>query len=195
MQDQQPSFFPFQLTPSRRATQHIVDLLWRVVISTHALTEGDCTASEICFRLFYFNSRHHGGRPQRVTASFVSPIFQLTPSRRATPEHLLQIDKSDYFNSRPHGGRHYQFRQKPCSLHFNSRPHGGRPGTPIDYPVALGISTHALTEGDNGKAELPILSGYFNSRPHGGRRILFAAVLPTRLFQLTPSWRATWTSW
>ena len=31
---------------------------------------------------------------------------------------------------------------------FNSRPHGGRPGTPIDYPIALGISTHALTEGD-----------------------------------------------
>ena len=41
MQDQQPSFFPFQLTPSRRATTNEYDTACPKIISTHALTEGD----------------------------------------------------------------------------------------------------------------------------------------------------------
>ena len=55
--------FPFQLTPSRRATNHRRYGSSLEKISTHALTEGDLDSA------------------QCAAAEFV---FQLTPSRRAT---------------------------------------------------------------------------------------------------------------
>ena len=53
-------------------------------ISTHALTEGD--HSEIFSNISsgYFNSRPHGGRLNQIKIWIFCPVFQLTPSRRAT---------------------------------------------------------------------------------------------------------------
>ena len=57
-----PEFAKFQLTPSRRATDCQIITYEQVIISTHALTEGDVVPQS---------------RPEWT-------IFQLTPSRRAT---------------------------------------------------------------------------------------------------------------
>ena len=52
----------FQLTPSRRATTTSKTNQCVLIISTHALTEGDgLEERNVLFRL-YFNSRPHGGR-------------------------------------------------------------------------------------------------------------------------------------
>ena len=73
----------FQLTPSRRATHLFGQLSFHILISTHALTEGDKMGAELPDYQSYFNPRPHGGRQAR-------PIF---------------FDASRDFNSRPHGGR------------------------------------------------------------------------------------------
>ena len=52
---------------------------------------------------------------------------------------------------------------------FNSRPHGGR--------LLQHVAGYIIV--------------YFNSRPHGGRQFAHYALYPLRLFQLTPSRRAT----
>ena len=104
--------------------------LWGRIISTHALTEGDCHP------------------PERRTLLMK---FQLTPSRRATinlpplalrsliSTHALTEGDSigyfflrtkRYFNSRPHGGRPFHVPFKFGCAYFNSRPHGGRPYEP-----------------------------------------------------------------
>ena len=54
------------------------------IISTHALTEGDEFLSRVRRMSSYFNSRPHGGRPDRSQTEKVGNEFQLTPSRRAT---------------------------------------------------------------------------------------------------------------
>ena len=96
------------------------------------------------------------------------------------------------FNSRPHGGRRYGMTEKSGQqifqltpsrratgariskrLHhryFNSRPHGGR-----HYVRRKQIKSKR----------------YFNSRPHGGRRLLLMNMIGRKIFQLTPSRRAT----
>ncbi len=101
-----PCRIVFQLTPSRRATFPFFRVaLPELVISTHALTEGDpidSTAASIrwhfnsrphggrqnvCFGVFshtHFNSRPHGGRLPFFAVFSKFLIFQLTPSRRAT---------------------------------------------------------------------------------------------------------------
>ena len=121
--------------------------LWGRIISTHALTEGDCHP------------------PERRTLLMK---FQLTPSRRATinlpplalrsliSTHALTEGDSigyfflrtkRYFNSRPHGGRPSQMIRSASYSYFNSRPHGGRQQQ--DHTgTRQAISTHALTEGD-----------------------------------------------
>ena len=79
-----PSGLIFQLTPSRRATKIRKANFNDILISTHALTEGDKLQRLTNFYHFHFNSRPHGGRQ---TAFFTVPstfTFQLTPSRRAT---------------------------------------------------------------------------------------------------------------
>ena len=60
-------------------------------ISTHALTEGDDSAS---------------------SAELMILSFQLTPSRRATLSWRRCFRRMRYFNSRPHGGRQNSFSQK-----------------------------------------------------------------------------------
>ena len=53
------------------------------------------------------------------------------------------------------------------------------------------ISTHALTEGDLVGCSNLIRVSYFNSRPHGGRPDAESEVIYQKVFQLTPSRRAT----
>ena len=102
----------FQLTPSRRATTLRKSGAWNCedfnsrphggrlliereescrYISTHALTEGDDSAS---------------------SAELMILSFQLTPSRRATLSWRRCFRRMRYFNSRPHGGRQNSFSQK-----------------------------------------------------------------------------------
>ncbi len=54
----------FQLTPSRRATHLFGQLSFHILISTHALTEGDHQPAATGSPVSYFNSRPHGGRPR-----------------------------------------------------------------------------------------------------------------------------------
>ena len=100
----------FQLTPSRRATTLRKSGAWNCedfnsrphggrlliereescrYISTHALTEGDDSAS---------------------SAELMILSFQLTPSRRATLSWRRCFRRMRYFNSRPHGGRPFVSR-------------------------------------------------------------------------------------
>ena len=57
-----PEFAKFQLTPSRRATDCQIITYEQVIISTHALTEGDNSVRHFYRSAQYFNSRPHGGR-------------------------------------------------------------------------------------------------------------------------------------
>ena len=59
-----PSGLIFQLTPSRRATKIRKANFNDILISTHALTEGDKLQRLTNFYHFHFNSRPHGGRRQ-----------------------------------------------------------------------------------------------------------------------------------
>ena len=116
----------FQLTPSRRATCIAFGKSVYILISTHALTEGDA------FRNSEKLQAQFQLTPSRRATLLPAPVrhipsFQLTPSRRATA--FPQFSVSDRRN-------------------FNSRPHGGRPERGNRYGYAIQISTHALTEGD-----------------------------------------------
>ena len=143
--------------------------LWGRIISTHALTEGDCHP------------------PERRTLLMK---FQLTPSRRATinlpplalrsliSTHALTEGDSigyfflrtkRYFNSRPHGGRLCASFHIGSPEYFNSRPHGGR----LDAPSILSISSK------------------FQLTPSRRATNLPQPLDSLSLFQLTPSRRAT----
>ena len=74
----------FQLTPSRRATEQLLAENEQLIISTHALTEGD--------PLYQDSDENY-------------QAFQLTPSRRATGFEYHTFLHHSHFNSRPHGGR------------------------------------------------------------------------------------------
>ena len=162
----------------------------RMNISTHALTEGDTflvililhffhfnsrphggrlQERLVLVRQYYFNSRPHGGRPCFFSRIFFEISFQLTPSRRATQDGLV----SGYLTG------------------FQLTPSRRATSFLVLFYLLLCISTHALTEGD-GQFLLQISRWrYFNSRPHGGRRLIAFLVLYLRIFQLTPSRRAT----
>ena len=85
-----PSGLIFQLTPSRRATKIRKANFNDILISTHALTEGDKLQRLTNFYHFHFNSRPHGGRLV-ITPSRISIMpFQLTPSRRATISDIFK---------------------------------------------------------------------------------------------------------
>ena len=97
--------------------------------------------------------------------------------------------------------------------YFNSRPHGGRRLTEHHNHKRSGISTHALTEGDDRPRDRGEKFSIFqltpsrratrrtspefrrpedfNSRPHGGRRKTLTPWNTQNIFQLTPSRRAT----
>ena len=136
----------FQLTPSRRATTyslrpvhhawyfnsrphggrlHQLLHLVSVLISTHALTEGDTDFSPA-------DSGSHIST-HALTEGDIFPEFPLRPyfiSTHALTEGDSKMSEEElpfrYFNSRPHGGRRTADSVKPAPTHFNSRPHGGR---------------------------------------------------------------------
>ena len=118
-----------------------------------------------------------------------------------------------YFNSRPHGGRLLSVFSLPGQeFHFNSRPHGGRPAS---SSTVSAVSEFQLTPsrratlcchprrfshvyfnsrphgGRQQPSMVSLLLFHFNSRPHGGRRSALVSFFAVRLFQLTPSRRAT----
>ena len=160
----------FQLTPSRRATilSRIVERKWKDFnsrphggrlqcnriffshgkISTHALTEGDCNATEFSFRtekfqltpsrratqpvflphirVFHFNSRPHGGRPLVETSLTTMQTFQLTPSRRATLRDVDKLEVQEFQLTPSRRATHSDLHSLDFLIYFNSRPHGGR---------------------------------------------------------------------
>ena len=181
-------------------------------ISTHALTEGD--GGEPIFQNYmcHFNSRPHGGRQLPAILIMVPILFQLTPSRRATfaaRHNLCSFSISTHAlteGDRPGTVIHASwsiFQLTPSRRATRIGAIAVRIGafqlTPsrraTDFfsfsSYFIGISTHALTEGD---FDFPIISfrqRNFNSRPHGGRRSALVSFFAVRLFQLTPSRRAT----
>ena len=159
-------------------------------ISTHALTEGDTFLVILILHFFHFNSRPHGGRLQ---------------------ERLVLV-RQYYFNSRPHGGRPCFFSRIFFEISFQLTPSRRATGSFCCRYRDGGISTHALTEGDNQsnhnipKTEISThaltegdrsllhtnsLECHFNSRPHGGRPTMIVYPSDDLAFQLTPSRRAT----
>ena len=139
----------------------------------------------------YFNSRPHGGRHENSEWTTSMFTFQLTPSRRATTEMWWAAQQAIF-----------QLTPSRRATYFEGI------STPPD-----GISTHALTEGDDGVIQffhvlfhfnsrphggrrashisLRDCADYFNSRPHGGRRSGILITIGVASFQLTPSRRAT----
>ena len=116
----------FQLTPSRRVTLKLSKGGRLTIISTHALTEGDCLHQYSFTCVSHFNSRPHGGRP------FFFDCVPILP----------------YFNSRPHGGRRFGL---PDEVPFDYiSTHALTEGDPdfFLFIIVNCISTHALTEGD-----------------------------------------------
>ena len=117
-------------------------------ISTHALTEGDYSFS---FVVTFF------------------PLFQLTPSRRATERQLA-------FFQLLHISTHALTEGDPdiiiLRIYFDISTHALTEGDCRNRISASinDISTHALTEGDRICPESLPSPSYFNSRPHGGRR-------------------------
>ena len=181
----------FQLTPSRRATETPVPQSSRQAISTHALTEGDHFRPD-CIYAVSFISTHaltegdlqkynfhlsahisthaltEGGFPLQEK-SFSNPLFQLTPSRRATINAKIEFELEMISTHALTEGDSAAARSFRSLRHFNSRPHGGRllctlgrrtryifqltPSRRATYSFAFFktkffISTHALTEGD-----------------------------------------------
>ena len=141
-----------------------------LVISTHALTEGDTAPQQLQPNHSHFNSRPHGGR----RSGYVSLTIPL------------------YFNSRPHGGRQSLSQEIDVTKAFQLTPSRRATIWNADSFFLRKISTHALTEGDRIPADISILpvqisthaltegdgfcdtyphfyNYHFNSRPHGGR--------------------------
>ena len=97
----------------------------------------------------HFNSRPHGGRLLPVRPAKTGSFhFNSRPHGGRHPGSSRPRQTFRNFNSRPHGGRLQVYRNRYYYFHFNSRPHGGRRITASGRMEDVGISTHALTEGD-----------------------------------------------
>ena len=121
-----PSGLIFQLTPSRRATKIRKANFNDILISTHALTEGDKLQRLTNFYHFHFNSRPHGGRLSQYFLLFPQHNFNSRPHGGRRLCSYYPGSEAVYFNSRPHGGRPKISLIISLPMHFNSRPHGGR---------------------------------------------------------------------
>ena len=161
--------FPFQLTPSRRATKSgsVLVLQWEFQLTpSRRATSGFFSVALIVFN---FNSRPHGGRRGRSEMPYDNAAFQLTPSRRATREHFCF----------------------PCRTAFQLTP--SRRATIIEASAhrAEVISTHALTEGDILPACILIQNCIFQLTPSRRATLCCSIGIYGATFQLTPSRRAT----
>ena len=113
----------------------------------------------------YFNSRPHGGRLNQIKIWIFCPVFQLTPSRRATFRSCICYNADRHFNSRPHGGR--QFSNIACHMANVLQLTPSRRAT---YQRQCSctepeISTHALTEGDAARLLITVVSSGFQLTP------------------------------
>ena len=143
-------------------------------------------------RQHYFNSRPHRGRPAFPQATYVYSSFQLTPSQRATGagETLPSLPLISTHALTEGDGAHRA--EEIHETNFNSRPHRGRRVHFIDDIAFIGISTHALTEGDAHDADNETvlrISTHALTEGDGGRIRDKVSRIP--VFQLTPSQRAT----
>ena len=140
--------FPFQLTPSRRATKSgsVLVLQWEFQLTpSRRATSGFFSVALIVFN---FNSRPHGGRRGRSEMPYDNAAFQLTPSRRATGRNAESGGSCNNFNSRPHGGRRFFKREINARFQFQLTPSRRATYARFITLSMSAISTHALTEGD-----------------------------------------------
>ena len=103
---------------------------------------------------------------------------------------MCRRHRKTYFNSRPHGGRHGRRHNAEWRRKFQLTPSRRATSSSRGHCRSVGISTHALTEGDSlignnsyagnisthalteGDVVISVsclLTWNFNSRPHGGR--------------------------
>ena len=165
---------------------------WRVCgrISTHALTEGDL--QKYNFHLSAHISTHaltEGGFPLQEK-SFSNPLFQLTPSRRATINAKIEFELEMISTHALTEGDSAAARSFRSLRHFNSRPHGGRLlctlGRRTRYIFQLTPSRRATVV-----AVEPFLTIGFQLTPSRRATGNRAELRIRRKFQLTPSRRAT----
>ena len=121
------SYSYFNSRPHGGRRTRLSDCRFQLHISTHALTEGDRRAYHT-FRLRGIFQLTPSRRATPLPPGGCPCIsrFQLTPSRRATGTDLEGNFEREYFNSRPHGGRRSCAVASRSWIYFNSRPHGGR---------------------------------------------------------------------
>ena len=188
--DHPPYTFQFQLTPSRRATINLPPLALRSLISTHALTEGDFKTIKRWSIDYHFNSRPHGGRPNRYGLVTAFVTFQLTPSRRATTRAVLERPQLLYFNSRPHGGRLVDPGVVGSTTEFQLTP--SRRAT-RKAAVTFDKFTFQLTPSRRATYRGQCFAGKTAFQLTPSRRATGISVMDYRgiVFQLTPSRRAT----
>ena len=116
----------FQLTPSRRATEQLLAENEQLIISTHALTEGDplYQDSDENYQAFQLTPS------RRATLNILqynkAMKFQLTPSRRATHEACVVTRKTYISTHALTEGDNVLDDVAREKKDFNSRPHGGR---------------------------------------------------------------------
>ena len=146
----------FLSTPSaRRATFSAFFVLFREVISIHALREeGDGVrgARYCCLRISIHALREEGDLPFCPASSRRGQFLSTPSARRATRVHPAPVSRNDYFYPRPpRGGRRTKFW--------------------ISWPQST-ISIHALREeGDTRPTAARTASSNFYPRPpRGGRR-------------------------
>ena len=121
---------------------------------------------------------------------FLRNLFQLTPSRRATKKVAVTFDRFTFQltpSRRATGHLCHGLQRHGISTHALTEGDNIRPLT----DKVIVISTHALTEGDIIVLVTIMTVLNFNSRPHGGRRTVHVEGIYSFPFQLTPSRRAT----
>ena len=118
--------FPFQLTPSRKATGDIQDGELPFDYFNSRLHGRRLWSLLSVESSVYFNSRLHGRRPAWKTEQKSCWTFQLTPSRKATTNRHLDTSARAFqlTPSRKATGGSCSRRRKLCN--FNSRLHGRR---------------------------------------------------------------------
>ena len=158
-------------------------------ISTHALTEGDCSILYTWLVFLSFQLTPSRRATCNCLVRLTTCVFQLTPSRRATPapsEHLVVRVISTHALTE---GDQKRVQPAVSGSYFNSRPHGGRRYC-HNFGWSSDISTHALTEGDPPRGFYR-LSRKFQLTPSRRATAFFFLILRGFPFQLTPSRRAT----
>ena len=161
--------FPFQLTPSRRATGRNAESGGSCNNFNSRPHGGRPMHRPSCQSHRNFNSRPHGGRLDGTSERGLNRRFQLTPSRRATrcTVHLVNL----------------------IEISTHALTEGDQFTTALR--LSFFISTHALTEGDILPACILIQNCIFQLTPSRRATLCCSIGIYGATFQLTPSRRAT----